>query len=169
MAYSNNSQTKSKNSSSLVTIHTDGSCLGNPGPGGWAAKLAYKGNIKKISGGYQKTTNNRMELLAVIEALSSLNRPCTVSLYTDSRYVRDAVEKKWLKSWIKRSWKKADGKPVLNQDLWEKLVPYLKKHDISFIWVEGHSGDPDNEEVDTLAREAASSSDLKVDKGFVDS
>ena len=149
-----------------VIIFTDGSCLGNPGPGGWAAKLNFNGAIKRLSGGFAKTTNNRMELFSVISALTCLKRPCEVHLYTDSRYVRDAVEKGWLRSWQKKNWKKADGKPVLNQDLWEQLVPLLSAHKVKLHWVEGHSGHPDNEEVDDLAREAASQSNLPPDTGF---
>lgn len=149
-----------------VIIFTDGSCLGNPGPGGWAAKLSYNGTTKRLSGGFAKTTNNRMELFSVISALSILTRPCTVDLYTDSRYVRDAVEKGWLCSWQKRNWKKADGKPVLNKDLWEQVVPLLTKHKVKLHWVEGHAGHPDNEEVDELARTAASQPNLPPDTGF---
>lgn len=152
--------------SSTVIIYTDGSCLGNPGPGGWAAKLIYNGITKRLTGGFAQTTNNRMELFSVISALSALTRTCTIDLYTDSRYVRDAVEKGWLTSWQKKNWKKADGKPVLNRDLWEQLVPLLKKHKVKLHWVEGHAGHPENEEVDTLAREAASQPSLPQDMGF---
>lgn len=149
-----------------VVIFTDGSCLGNPGPGGWAAKLSFNGAVKHLSGGFAKTTNNRMELFSVISALSALTRFCEVDLYTDSRYVRDAVEKGWLRSWQKKNWKKADGKPVLNKDLWEQLVPLLAAHKVKLHWVEGHAGHPDNEEVDDLAREAASQPNLPPDVGF---
>ena len=149
-----------------VTIYTDGSCLGNPGPGGWAAKLACRGKIKTLSGGFARTTNNRMEILSAIMALEALTRPAEVLLYTDSRYVRDSVEKGWLWGWRKKGWKKADGKPVLNQDLWERLVPLLGRHRVKLHWVEGHSGQADNEEVDTLAREAASQGNLPKDTGF---
>ena len=149
-----------------VTIHTDGSCLGNPGPGGWAAKLACKGTVKTLSGGFAHTTNNRMEIYSAVMALQALTRPSEVALYSDSRYLCDAVSKGWLWGWRKKNWKKADGKPVLNQDLWEKLVPLLGRHKVTLHWVEGHSGQVDNEEVDTLAREAAGQKGLPKDTGF---
>lgn len=149
-----------------VTLHTDGSCLGNPGPGGWAARLSWKDEVKRLSGGYALTTNNRMELMAAIEGLEALKRPCSVELYTDSRYVRDAVEKGWLASWQKRGWKKADGKPALNRDLWERMSGLLKKHRVRLHWVEGHAGHAENEEVDVLARAAASRPGLPKDEGF---
>ena len=151
---------------SPVIIHTDGSCLGNPGPGGWAARLASGGQIKFISGGFAKTTNNRMELYAAIMALTALKRPCGVDLYTDSRYVRDAVEKRWLPAWRKRGWKKADGKPVLNRDLWERLAELLGRHRVRLHWVEGHAGHAENEAVDSLARSEASKPGLPADTGF---
>ena len=149
-----------------VIIHTDGSCLGNPGPGGWAAKLACRGKMKILSGGFAHTTNNRMEVYSALMALQALTKASKVALYTDSRYLRDAVEKGWLWGWRKKNWKKADGKPVLNQDLWERLVPLLGKHKVTIHWVEGHSGHADNEEVDTLAREAAMQGNLPADDGF---
>jgi ribonuclease HI len=149
-----------------VTIHTDGSCLGNPGPGGWAARLAANGQVKFLSGGFARTTNNRMEILAVIMALSALTRPCGVDLYTDSRYVRDAVEKRWLANWRKKGWKKADGKPVLNRDLWERLAALLAVHSVRLHWVEGHAGHVENEAVDVLARKEAAKPGLPVDAGF---
>ena len=149
-----------------VTIHTDGSCLGNPGRGGWAAKLVYGDHVKRLSGGFQKTTNNRMEILSSIMALSQLSRPCSVDLYSDSRYLCDAVSKGWLYNWLKKGWVKSDKKPVLNRDLWERLLPLLKKHSVRFHWVEGHAGHADNEEVDELARTAASAPDLPPDTGF---
>ena len=149
-----------------VIIHTDGSCLGNPGPGGWGARLACQGVVKRLSGGFAKTTNNRMELYAAIMALEALTRPCTVALYTDSRYVRDAVEKRWLAGWQKKSWKKADGKPVLNRDLWERFAGLLGRHSVRLHWVEGHAGHAENEEVDALARSAAAQSGLPPDQGY---
>ncbi len=155
-------------SSSLKTVraHTDGSCLGNPGPGGWAAVLAYNGHEKELSGGAGRTTNNRMEVLAAIMALEALRERCRVELYTDSRYLRDAVEKGWLASWRKNGWKTADKKPVKNQDLWLRLGAQLERHDVSMRWVAGHAGHAGNERVDTLARTAASRPDLPPDKGF---
>lgn len=158
--------TPSPDAQSPVLIHTDGSCLGNPGPGGWAARLAFGDQVRLLSGGFAKTTNNRMELYAAIMALSALKRPCGVELYTDSRYVRDAVEKRWLPAWRKRGWKKADGKPVLNRDLWERLAGLLSQHRVRLHWVEGHAGHAENEEVDTLARKEASKTGLPKDAGF---
>lgn len=149
-----------------VYIYTDGSCLGNPGPGGWAAILRCGGHEKEISGGFALTTNNRMELMAAINGLSALTRPCLVELYTDSRYVCDAVNKRWLKSWKARGWKKADKKPVLNQDLWLKLDALLETHKPRLFWVEGHSGHPENERVDVMARKQASVKGQPRDEGF---
>lgn len=158
--------------SNKITIYTDGSCLGNPGPGGYGAVLVYgeyKGqnadNYKELSQGYKRTTNNRMELLAVIVALQSLTRPCEVELWTDSKYVQQAITKKWLKNWLKNGWKTAAKKPVKNQDLWVQLVPLIEKHTVQFNWVKGHSGHMFNERVDDLARDAAGSRDLLVDEG----
>ncbi len=153
-------------SANSVIIHTDGSCLGNPGKGGWAARLCSNEQVKFLSGGFKLTTNNRMEIYAALMALDALQRPCDVVLHTDSRYLCDAIEKKWLASWLKKSWKKADGKPVLNRDLWEKLVPLLEKHRVKFKWVEAHVGHKENEEVDTLARQSASAPNLPEDLGF---
>lgn len=149
-----------------VTIHTDGACLGNPGPGGYGAVLACDGARREISGGRSLTTNNRMELLAVIEALSALERPCDVTLVTDSRYVHDAIEKRWLASWQKKGWVNAEKKPVKNQDLWRRLIPLLATHRIRFNWVRGHTGNPDNERCDVLARAAAGSRGLPADEGY---
>ena len=151
---------------SLVTVHTDGSCLGNPGPGGWAARLEYQDSIKFLSGGFALTTNNRMEIYAALMALSALKRPCEIALYTDSRYLRDAVEKRWINNWRRKNWKKADNKPVLNRDLWERLVPFLERHTITFHWIEAHAGHPENEAVDSLAREEAARPGLPQDEGF---
>lgn len=131
-----------------VEIFTDGACSGNPGAGGYGAILRYKGVTKEISGGDSNTTNNRMELLAVIEALSLLKEPCEVTLTTDSQYVVNAIEKGWLKSWILSGWKK--GK-VKNIDLWQKLLPLLEKHQVQFVWVKGHNGHSENERCDQLA------------------
>jgi ribonuclease HI len=149
-----------------VTIHTDGACLGNPGPGGFGAVLAFGDTKREISGGFRLTTNNRMELLAVIEALTSLTRPCAVTLVTDSRYVHDAIEKRWLASWQKKGWVNAEKKPVKNQDLWRRLIPLLVTHKVRFSWVRGHTGNPDNERCDVLARSAATKSGLPADTGY---
>ena len=134
-----------------VTIYTDGACSGNPGPGGWGAVLIYNGVEKQLSGSEKETTNNRMELSAVITALKALKEPCNVTLTTDSKYVCDAINKGWLNSWQKNSWKKADKKPVLNIDLWQELLPLLDKHRVEFIWVKGHNGHKYNEICDKLA------------------
>lgn len=141
-----------------VLIYTDGSCLGNPGPGGYGAVLIYNDNRKELSKGYKNTTNNRMEMRAVIAALESLKEPCNVTLYTDSQYVKNAITKKWIDNWQKNGWKTAAKKPVKNKDLWMQFLPLIKKHNVDFRWVKGHSGHPENERCDELARNAASSS-----------
>ena len=151
-----------------IAAYTDGSCLGNPGPGAWAAVLSYGEHERAISGGVCRTTNNRMELMAAIMALESLTEACRVDLYTDSRYLRDAVEKKWLRSWQKNGWRTADKKPVKNRDLWERLVPQLSRHNVAMHWVAGHSGHPQNEKVDLIARSLASQPGLPPDPGFVE-
>ena len=138
-----------------VEIFTDGACSGNPGPGGWGAVLRYGSARKELSGGEAETTNNRMELTAVIRALEALKEPCAVTLTTDSRYVCDAIAKGWLESWRRRGWKKGDGKPALNRDLWERLLPLLERHRVRFQWVKGHAGHPENERCDALAVAAA--------------
>ena len=134
-----------------VEIFTDGACSGNPGAGGWGAVLRYNGREKELSGGEKETTNNRMELTAVIEALSALKRPCAVTLTTDSQYVVNAVEKRWVYAWKAKGWRKADNKPALNADLWEKLLTLLETHSVSFVWIRGHNGHPENERCDALA------------------
>lgn len=138
-----------------VNIYTDGACKGNPGPGGWGAILDYKGTRRELSDGEPKTTNNRMELSAVIAALSALTEPCEVTLTSDSKYVVDAVEKGWVYGWKKRGWKKSDNSPALNSDLWERLLPLLSKHKVTFVWIKGHAGHPENERCDVLAVAAA--------------
>lgn len=134
-----------------VEIYTDGACSGNPGKGGWGAVLVYGNKEKEISGAAADTTNNRMELTAVIEALNALKEPCNVTLTTDSKYVCDAVNQQWVYSWKKKGWRKADKKPALNVDLWEKLLKLLDIHTVTFVWVRGHNGHPYNERCDTLA------------------
>lgn len=134
-----------------VEIFTDGACSGNPGAGGYGAVLRYMGVEKELSGGAADTTNNRMELTAVIEALSALKEPCEVVITTDSKYVADSVGKGWLFNWQKKNWIKSDKKPVPNTDLWQKLLPLLTKHKVSFVWVKGHAGHPENERCDRLA------------------
>ena len=134
-----------------VEIYTDGACSGNPGKGGWGAVLVCNGKEKEISGAEAETTNNRMELTAVIEALKALKYPCEVKLPTDSKYVCDAINQQWVYSWKKNGWRKADKKPALNVDLWEKLLDLLELHQVSFVWVKGHNGHPYNERCDALA------------------
>jgi ribonuclease HI len=133
-----------------VTIHTDGACKGNPGPGGWGALLVCGKHRRELHGGERHTTNNRMELTAAIEALAALKRGCRVQLYTDSQYVRNGITE-WLPQWKKRGWKTADRKPVKNADLWVRLEEEIQRHDIKWHWVRGHAGDPGNERADELA------------------
>ncbi|MBL4659556.1 MAG: ribonuclease HI [Alcanivoracaceae bacterium] len=134
-----------------IQMYTDGSCLNNPGPGGWAALLRYNKTEKMFSGGQADTTNNQMELMAVIEGLKALTKPCAVELYTDSKYVMDGYTK-WLPGWKTRSWKKSDKKPVLNKDLWVLLDEQAQSHKIDWHWVKAHNGHEENERVDQLAR-----------------
>lgn len=134
-----------------VTVFTDGACSGNPGPGGWGAILRFGEHEKELSGGEAETTNNRMELSAVIAALSALKEPCRVTVVTDSKYVSDAVTLGWAEGWRKKGWKRAGGAPAQNPDLWEKLLSLLKVHEVRFVWVKGHDGHPENERCDRLA------------------
>ena len=136
-----------------ILIYTDGACSGNPGPGGWGAILKFGARVREMAGAEPATTNNRMELTAVIEALSALREPCIVTLTSDSRYVVDAVEKGWLKSWQQNGWRKSDKSPTLNADLWQKLLPLLERHRVTFQWIRGHNGHPENERCDALATE----------------
>lgn len=134
-----------------ITIYTDGACSGNPGPGGWGAILEYNGTVKELSGGEAHTTNNRMELTGVIEALKLLNQPCEVDLFSDSKYVIDALSKGWAVGWQKNGWIKKDKKPALNADLWEQLLGALARHTVHLHWVKGHSDNPRNNRCDQLA------------------
>ncbi len=134
-----------------VTVYTDGSCSGNPGPGGWGAILIYGSHKKELSGGAAQTTNNRMELTGVITALEALKEPCRVELYSDSKYVIDALEKGWAKSWQAKGWVKGDKKPALNPDLWEKLLRLCEYHEVILHWVRGHADNPYNNRCDALA------------------
>ena len=142
---------------SLLTydIYTDGSCKQNPGPGGWGAILVYNGREKELSGGEAHTTNNRMELLAVINSLEILKEPCQVTLTSDSKYVCDGIGKGWAQGWKKRGWKKSDNSPALNPDLWERLLQLCAVHQVEFVWVKGHAGHPYNERCDLLAQSCA--------------
>ena len=134
-----------------VNIYTDGACKGNPGPGGWGAVLVAGGREKEFSGGEASTTNNRMELLGAITAFEALRYPCEVVFTSDSRYVIDGLEQGWAESWKKRGWKKSDGKPALNIDLWERLLRAIADHTVTYVWVKGHAGHPYNERCDALA------------------
>lgn len=134
-----------------VTVFTDGACSGNPGPGGWAAILRYGSAEKVLSGGAADTTNNRMELLGVISALEALKEPCRVELYSDSKYVIDALQKRWVWGWKQRGWIKSDKKPALNRDLWERLLPLVEKHEMVYHWIKGHAETEENNRCDQLA------------------
>ena len=134
-----------------VDIFTDGACSGNPGPGGWGAILRYGKHELELCGGEKETTNNRMELTAVIEALKKLKEKCEVTIFTDSKYVADAFLQGWIWGWIRNGWKKADKKPVLNSELWQELLTEIRKHEYKIIWVKGHAGHPENERCDKLA------------------
>ena len=136
-----------------VDIFTDGACSGNPGPGGWGAILRYGEKEKERSGGEKDTTNNRMEMTAVIEALKLLKFPCDVTLYTDSQYVCNAINKHWIDNWQKNGWKNSQRQPVANKELWEEIISLLKTHSVKFVWVKGHDGHPENERCDRLAVE----------------
>lgn len=135
----------------IVEIYTDGACSGNPGPGGWGAILRYKETEKELSGGAADTTNNRMELTAVIEALALLKEPCVVELYSDSKYVIDGLSKGWAKGWQKRGWIKSDKKPALNPDLWERLLALTDRHEMHYHWVKGHAENEKNNRCDQMA------------------
>jgi len=151
---------------SEVLLFTDGASLGNPGPGGWAAILRWGEHEKELSAGFLCTTNNRMELMAVIEGLQALTRPCSVQVFTDSRYVHDAIHHGWLKAWQQNGWKTAAKKPVKNQDLWQRLIPLLQSHHVHFVWIRGHAGHRENERCDALAKKAASGTPLPPDPGM---
>ncbi len=137
-----------------VEIHTDGACLGNPGPGGWACLMRYEKRERELAGGDVLTTNNRMELMAAIQGLEALKSPCHVDLYSDSQYVLKGISE-WMPNWLKRGWKNSAGEPVKNQDLWQRLQLAAMPHVVQWHWVKGHAGHPDNERVDVLAREQA--------------
>lgn len=138
-----------------ITVYTDGACSGNPGPGGWGAVLMYGENIRELSGGEKETTNNRMEILAAIEALRALKEPCEVSIYTDSAYVCNCFQQKWYVNWQKNGWRNSQKKPVENRDLWEQLLELIDVHQVHWYKVKGHSGDKWNERADVLAVQAA--------------
>ncbi len=150
-----------------INLYSDGSCLGNPGRGGYGIILEYNGKSKEMNQGYTLTTNNRMEILGVIVGLQALKEKCHVEIYTDSQYVINAIKKAWLANWQKNGWKTANKKDVKNKDLWEILYKELQKHSINFNWIKGHSGHPMNERCDALAKEAAEKKDLLEDKGYI--
>ncbi len=154
-----------------VEIYTDGACANNPGKGGYGAILMYQKKdgkmvFKKISKGFELTTNNRMELMAVVDALSILKVPCCIKLYSDSKYVIDAINKNWLQGWIKKNWKTSSNSKVKNVDLWQKFIQLSKNHTIEYIWVKGHNDNKYNELCDKMAVEARSNNNLEYDKGF---
>ncbi|MFV0520377.1 MAG: ribonuclease HI [Lachnospirales bacterium] len=150
-----------------VIIYTDGACSGNPGKGGYGIVMFYGEKKSEFSDGFLNTTNNRMELLAVIDALEKLKRPCNVKLYSDSKYVIDSITKGWVYSWAKKGWKKSDGKMALNIDLWERVLPLLKIHTVEFVWVKGHANNEFNERCDFLARNHILNGVLKNDENFL--
>lgn len=150
-------------------IYTDGCSLGNPGPGGWGAVIIAGGNIRELSGGYRLTTNNRMELLAAIEALNAIEANATAVIYSDSRLLVDGINKNWLFSWEKKNWKKSDNKPVLNKDLWLEILKLARTRNVKFVWVEAHCGITYNERCDVLAKKAAEIAGNKIDLAYEDS
>jgi len=149
-----------------VTVYTDGACTGNPGPGGYGIVLIYGEKRKEISAGYRRTTNNRMEVLAAIVALETLRYPCSVTIYTDSQYLVNSIEKGWVLGWRAKNWKKADGKPAVNIDLWKRILPLLEMHKVRFKWVRGHAENAENNLCDELAVEAAHGKNLPPDVGY---
>jgi ribonuclease HI len=149
-----------------VTIYSDGACLGNPGRGGYGTILVFGDTRKELSAGFRRTTNNRMELLGAIVGLEALTRPCRVQLWSDSQYVVHALDKGWLESWQQKGWRTAGRQPVKNRDLWERLLRALGEHEVTWHWVRGHSGHPENERCDELAVAAANGPELADDAGF---
>lgn len=148
-----------------IQIFTDGSCLGNPGPGGYGVVMKYRQHVKELSGGFAMTTNNRMELMAAIAALECLKEPCEIDLSTDSQYVRQGIMQ-WLHNWKRNNWRTSNKEPVKNKDLWQRLDAACQSHQIRWHWVKGHAGHVENERCDVLAREAASNNPTTVDSGF---
>ena len=151
----------------LVTIYTDGACLGNPGPGGYGVILLYQGHKRELSGGYRKTTNNRMEIMAAIVGLEALKERCEVTLYSDSEYLVNAMSKGWIQRWQANGWKRNKREKVLNPDLWERLLRLCELHEVQFSWVKGHAGTAENVRCDELAVQAAQQPDLPADEGYV--
>lgn len=149
-----------------VTIYTDGACIGNPGPGGYGVVLLWNTHRRELSGGYQLTTNNRMEMMAAIAGLEALKEPCQVTLYSDSQYLVDAMTKGWAKRWQSNGWRRNAKDLAKNPDLWERLLKLCQEHEVTFVWVRGHAGNPENENCDRLAVAAARSQSLAVDSGY---
>ncbi len=149
-----------------VTMYTDGACIGNPGAGGYGVLLLSRGRPKELGGGYRRTTNNRMEMMAVIEGLRALKKRCSVILYSDSQYVVNAVNQGWAKRWKANGWRRNKNERALNPDLWDDLLNQIGRHEVELKWVRGHAGDPGNERADALAVEAAKGRDLAVDTGY---
>ena len=150
-----------------VTIYTDGACIGNPGPGGYGAILLYQGHRRELSGGYRRTTNNRMEIMAAIVGLGALKEQCKVTLYSDSEYVVKAMSKGWAQRWRANGWKRNKREKVLNPDLWERLLQLCEYHEVQFGWVRGHAGTPENTRCDELAMQAAQQPNLPGDDGYI--
>ena len=155
------------NSLKTVDLYTDGACSGNPGPGGYGAVLKFSGKVKELSGGYRSTTNNRMEILAVIKGLTALREPCNVNVYSDSKYVVDAITQGWVYKWESKGWMRTNKDPALNVDLWEQLLVLLDEHNVEFHWVKGHAGHPENERCDRLAVAAYNSEELEEDEEYI--
>ena len=154
------------NPQKFVELYTDGSCLSNPGPGGWGAILRYRGHEKELCGGEPDTTNNRMELTAAIEGLSALKEPCRVTLYSDSQYLVNGMQKGWAKKWKQNGWMRTKTERALNSDLWERLLSLLEQNEVAFRWVKGHANHPENERCDQLATTAAAGDILLIDQGY---
>jgi len=150
----------------VVTIYTDGGAKGNPGPGGYGAVLLARGRRREVNGGFRHTTNNRMEIYAAISAIESLLKPCKITLYSDSKYLVDAFNKKWILGWKRRNWTKSDKSPVLNADLWKRLDALIKPHSVTWKWVKGHAGNTENERCDELVGWAIAKGNLPPDEGY---
>ena len=149
-----------------VIIYTDGGCIGNPGPGGYGAILCHNGHEKQLSGGFRLTTNNRMEIMAAIAGLEALKEPCSVVLYSDSKYLVDSMMKGWVRRWKGNNWKRNKREKAINIDLWDRLLDLCAQHDVKFVWVKGHAGNEGNERCDTLVKEAVSQQNLPVDERY---
>ncbi len=167
--YRNQVKTEKQPDDDAVVIYTDGSTINNPGPGGYAAVLMYKGHRRELSGGFRQTTNNRMELMACIEALSALKQKSKVVMYCDSKYIVDSIAQGWARTWQAQRWKKKNKEPVQNADLWQQLLKLLDEHDVQMNWVKGHGGKKENERCDELAVQAAGKNNLPPDKEYENS